>query len=97
MHGKHNCWPKKKGVRSRSNRKERRKWIENTNQKARISATESVRKKLQRKKTIATIQIHYNLEKNIIFTYRAKGDQLAFLLLLLHRAQGARLAFWPAW
>jgi hypothetical protein len=35
--------------------------------------------------------------KNIIFTYRAKGDQLAFLLLLLHRAQGARLASRPAW
>jgi len=77
MHGKHECWPKKKGVSSLSNRKERRKWRDNTNQKARISATGNVlfftetsskwqkkcSKKLQRKKTIATIQINYNLEK----------------------------------
>jgi hypothetical protein len=46
-----------------SNRKERRKWRENTNQRAPEDFPDwKCSKKLQRKKTITTIQIHYNVE-----------------------------------
>ena len=46
-----------------SNRKERRKWRENTNQRAPEDFPDwKSSKKLQRKKTITTIQIHYNVE-----------------------------------
>ena len=46
-----------------SNRKEGRKWRENTNQKAPEDFPDlKCSKKLQRKKTITTIQIHYNVE-----------------------------------
>ena len=51
------------GVSSLSNRKEGRKWRENTNQKAPEDFPDwKCSKKLQRKKPITTIQIHYIAE-----------------------------------
>ena len=59
------------GVSSLSNRKEGRKWRENTNQKAPKDFPDwKCSKKLQRRKTITTIQIHYNVEITVMKIWR---------------------------